>query len=144
MSQGPEKIDKMIGSLRQWQGIERQAMTQTTEIIEKTSNPFIRMIMEVIRHDSAMHHRVQALVIDSLTNKSISLSPDEIAEVWTLIEQHDETEREVIEIAKQLREQAFTPVHRQLFDYLLADEQKHDRLLEQLGEMKKELARATQ
>jgi hypothetical protein len=35
-------------------------------------------------------------------------------------------------------------VHRQLFDYLLTDEQKHDRLLEQLGEMKKELARATQ
>jgi hypothetical protein len=42
VSAGPEKMEKMIGSLRKWQGIERQAMTQTTEIIEKTSNPFIR------------------------------------------------------------------------------------------------------
>lgn len=144
MSSGPEKIDKMITSLRKWQGIERKAMEQTAEIIEKTKNPFLRIMMEVIRHDSLMHHRVQGLIIDSLTNQAISLSPDEIGEVWSMIEAHDETEREVVAIAKELRDEAFNPVHRQLLDYLLTDEQKHDRLLEQLGEVKKELARATQ
>lgn len=144
MATGPEKIEKMISTLRKWQAIERKAMTQTSEIAEKSGNPFIRTVMEVIRHDSAMHHRVQGLIIDSLTNQSITLSPDEIGEVWSLIEQHDETEREVVAMAKELRELAFTPVHRQLLDYLLTDEQKHDRLLEQMGEMKREVARSTQ
>lgn len=144
MSSGPDKVEKMITSLRKWQGIERQAMEQTAEIIEKTKNPYLRIMMEVIRHDSLMHHRVQGLIIDSLTNKAISLSPEEIGEVWSMIEAHDETEREVVAIAKELRDEAFNPVHRQLLDYLLTDEQKHDRLLEQLGEVKKELAGATQ
>ena len=45
------KVDEMIDLLRQWQGLERQAMNDTAEIMEKTENPLIRMIMEIIRHD---------------------------------------------------------------------------------------------
>jgi hypothetical protein len=40
-------------------------------------------------------------------------------------------------MAKDLKEKAWSPVHKHLLDYLLADETKHDKLLEQLGEMKK-------
>ena len=144
MATGAEKTQGMIDLLRTWQGIERKAMEQTAEIIEKTDNPFLRIIMEVIRHDSLMHHRVQQTIVDSMTRGAISLTSEEIASIWSMIEAHDETEKDVIKIAKQLREQAFTPIHRLLFDYLLGDEEKHDSLLEQLGEVKKELARATQ
>jgi hypothetical protein len=134
---GANRVEEMIESLREWQSIERQAMEQTAEIMEKTSNPFIRIIMEIIRSDSLMHHRVQQTIIDSLTREAVSLTPEEISEIWNKIEEHDETEKHVVEIAKTLRDKAWTPIHKQLLDYLLVDEQKHDSLLEQLGELKK-------
>jgi len=33
-----------------------------SEIISKTKNPLIRMVMEIIRTDSQNHHRVQELI----------------------------------------------------------------------------------
>jgi hypothetical protein len=134
---GPERVDEMVESLRKWQGIERKAMEQTAEIMESTGNPVIRMVMEIIRQDSMMHHRVQQFIIDSLTREAVNLSPEDVAEIWTKIEEHDEMERDVIDMAKELKEKAWSPVHKQLLDYLLADETKHDKLLEQLGELKK-------
>jgi rubrerythrin len=134
---GPERVDEMVESLKKWQSIERKSMEQTAEIMETTSNPVIRMVMEIIRQDSMMHHRVQQFMIDSLTREAVSLSPEEINEIWTKIEEHDEMEKDVINMAKELKEKAWSPVHKQLLDYLLTDEAKHDRLLEQLGELKK-------
>ena len=134
---GAERVEQMVNGLRQWQGIERKAMEQTAEIMETTDNPFLRIIMEVIRHDSLMHHRVQQVIIDSLNQQAFSLTPEEIGEVWNMIEVHDATEREVIGIAEKLLEDAWTPAHKQLLSYLLADEKKHDRLLDELGELKK-------
>jgi hypothetical protein len=134
---GTNRAEEMVESLREWQAIERQAMDQTANIMEKTSNPFIRIIMEIIRQDSLMHHRVQQVIVDSLTREAVSLTPEEIGEIWDQIEEHDETEKHVVEIGKSLREKAWTPIHKQLLDYLVTDEEKHDHLLEQLGELKK-------
>ncbi len=134
---GPERVDEMVEGLKKWQGIERKAMEQTAQIMESTGNPVIRIIMEIIRQDSMMHHRVQQFMIDSLTREAVNLTPEDVNEIWTKIEEHDEMEREVIGMAKDLKEKAWSPIHKQLLDYLLADETKHDKLLEQLGELKK-------
>ena len=48
MSNGADRADQMVQSLRKWQGIERQAMEQTAQIMEQTDNPFLRVIMELI------------------------------------------------------------------------------------------------
>jgi len=143
MSQTNEKTDQMIVSLRKWQAIERRSMEQTALIMEQTSNPFIRIVMEVIRHDSLMHHRVQQSIVDSLTRADVPLSYDELAEIWQQIEAHDAAEREVIDLGKSIRAEAWQPLHKMLLDYLIADEEKHDKLLSALDEIKKELSRAT-
>jgi hypothetical protein len=134
---GPQRVDEMVEALKKWQAIERKSMEQTAEIMETTANPVIRMVMEIIRQDSMMHHRVQQFIIDTLTQEAASLTPEELGEVWNKIEEHDEMEREVINMAKDLKEKAWSPIHKQFLDYLLTDEAKHDKLLEQLGEMKK-------
>jgi hypothetical protein len=134
---GPERVDEMVEALKRWQAIERKSMEQTAEIMETTGNPVIRLIMEIIRQDSVMHHRVQQFMIDSLTREAVSLTPEEVSEIWNKVEEHDEMEKEVVGMAKELKEKAWSPVHKQLFDYLLTDEEKHDKLLEQLGDMKK-------
>ena len=134
---GAERVDSMVEGLRKWQAIERKSIEISAEAIEKTSNPYLRVLMEVVRHDSLMHHRIQQTIIDSLTREGLSLTPNEVGEIWKSIEKHDEAEKEVIELAKSLREQAWTPIHKQLLDYLLVDEEKHDRIFEQLEQLKK-------
>ena len=138
-SKGSQRVDNMVKMLKKWQNIERQAISDTAEIMEKTDNALVRQIMEIIRNDSVQHHRVQQFLIDSLTTSPVKLTPEELGEVWDAIEAHDEHEKEVIEIAKQLKEECRFFVQRSLLDYLLVDEQKHDTILEQLGEFKKNL-----
>ena len=130
------RVEEMVEILQKWQGIERQSMSDTAEIMERTTSPLIRIIMEIIRHDSLMHHRVQQFLVDSLTVKDVTVSREDVADVWDAIEAHDRVERKTIEMATTLRNQAWNPVHKQLLDYLVTDETKHDGLLAQLGEIK--------
>ena len=140
---GSEKVENMVNVLQQWQGLERQALNDTAEIIEKNENPLIRIIMEIIRHDSLMHHRVQQFILDSVTKKDVAVTREEIAEIWDKIEAHDKVERKTIELAGSLREEAYNPVHKMLLDYLLTDEKKHDSLLGQLELIKKGMSQAS-
>ena len=74
---GPERIEKLVSTLREWQGIERKSIDSCAEIMEKTDNPLIRQFMEIIRNDSVQHHRVQQFIIDSLTKEQVKLTPEE-------------------------------------------------------------------
>ena len=142
-AKGSERVENMVNVLRQWQGIERQAINDMAEIQENTKNPLIRMIMEIIRHDSLMHHRVQQFLIDSVTESNVNVTREDVAEIWERIEAHDKVEKKTIELAQELRETAISPVHKQLLDYLLTDEKKHDSLIGQLEEIKKDMSRAS-
>ena len=138
---GPERAKFAVDVLRQWQGIERDAIETTAQIMEKTDNLLIRQVMEIIRNDSVQHHRVQQFLIDSITRAPVTLNRDEIAEVWGQIEAHDELERQTIVLANQLLEQTTDPVQKVLLNYLLHDEEKHDGILGELDELKKYMAK---
>ncbi|HSO21904.1 MAG TPA: hypothetical protein VLT81_03295 [Chondromyces sp.] len=138
---GPERLKFTVDVLRQWQGIERDAIETTAQIMEKTDNLLIRQIMEIIRNDSVQHHRVQQFLIDSITKTPVKMSPQDLAEVWGQIEAHDELERQTIALAEELMEQTTEPMHKILLDYLLKDEKKHDSLLGALDKFKKHLSK---
>ncbi len=138
-AKGPERVEEMVAALRHWQRLERRAIETTAELMEKTDNPLIRQILEIIRNDSVQHHRVQQFLIDSLTKTPVQLTPEELAEVWDALEAHDAVERETIELAKRLKEECPFFVQKALLDYLIRDEEKHDHLLGQLEEFKKKL-----
>jgi len=138
-SKGPERIEKLVGALRQWQAIERKSIDSCADIMEKTDNALIRQMMEIIRNDSVQHHRVQQFIIDSLTKEQVRLTPEELGEIWDEITAHDEVERETIELAKELRKECRFFVQKALLDYLIIDEEKHDTLLQSLEDFKKNL-----
>ena len=137
------KVDNMVKVLRQWQGIERQAMSFTAEISEQTESTLIRLIMDIIRHDSHMHHRVQQFLIDSVTKESTTVTREDVAAIWDSIEEHDKLEKQTVKLAGDLKKDAWTPVHKLLLEYLLRSESLHDSLLEQLGEFKADMSRAS-
>jgi hypothetical protein len=138
---GPEQTEKLINTLRDWQGIERHAIDTTTRIMEKTDNLLIRQFMEIIRNDSVQHHRVQQFIIDSLTKQPISLTHEELAQIWDELEAHDKVERKTIQMAKECKEECKFFVQRSLLEYLIADEQKHDLILQGLEAFKKNMTR---
>ena len=138
-AKGPERIEKLVGALRQWQTIERKSIDSCANIMEKTDNALIRQMMEIIRNDSVQHHRVQQFIIDSLTKEQVRLTPEELGEIWEEITAHDEVERETIELAKELRKECRFFVQKALLDYLIIDEEKHETLLKSLEDFKKNL-----
>ena len=138
---GQERTDKLLKTLRDWQGIERHAIETTTKIMEKTDNLLIRQIMEIIRNDSVQHHRVQQFIIDSLTKQPVNLSHDELAQIWEEIEAHDKVERKTIEMAKECKEECQFFVQEALLEYLIADEEKHDLILQGLDNFKKNMSK---
>ena len=138
-----ERVEEIVQTLRQWQAIERESISVTREITEKTKRPIVRLMMEIISHDSLMHHRVQQFLIDGLTQSNVSVTREDLAEVWHRIEEHDKVEKKTIALARQLMEESWSPVHKRLLSYLITDEQKHDALIGQLEELKKDMTRAS-
>ena len=135
-----EKQEQLVEILKAWQHIENRSVAQTAEIIDKSTNPVIRIAMEIIQRDSAMHHRVQQFIIDSLENEAIKITPDDIAQVWGAIEAHIEAERrtgELVMAAQKALAGTRNVVQQFLLSYLGHDEKKHDQLLEDLSLIKR-------
>ena len=120
--------------------MEDASVASTGRVIEKTKNPLIRLVMEIIQRDSQMHYRVQELIADSLTSKTITLNPDELEKVWDLIEKHIQLERETVGMAEEalaaLKGKQMV-VQEYLLQYLLEDENKHNHMLDLFAVIKK-------
>ena len=131
---------EIVTNMRKWQKVENASVASTGRVIEKTENPVVRMVMEIIQRDSQMHYRVQEFIADSLEHKTVSLDPDELGQVWSMIEKHIELEKQTIKFAEAaligLKGKKMV-VQEYLLDYLLIDEEKHNKILENLETIKK-------
>mgnify|MGYP003702595051 FL=1 len=134
-----EVQEGIIENMRQWQRVEDASVASTGRAIEKTNNAVIRLVMEIIQRDSLMHYRVQQLICDSLTS-TVSISPDELADVWDMIESHIKIEKKTLELGQAALKSIDGKkmlVQEYLLNYLMEDEKKHDSLLAQLESVKK-------
>ena len=135
-----EVQEQIISNMRNWQKVENASVASTGSVIEMTDNPIVRLIMEIIQRDSQMHYRVQDLIAESLESKVVTLTPEELAVVWDKIEKHIEIEKKTIELANEaldaLKGKKMV-VQEYLLDYLLMDENKHNKILDSLGTIKK-------
>jgi len=131
----------IVTAMKQWQKIENASVASTGQIMEKTDNPLIRLVAEIIQRDSLMHYRIQEFIADSLQGKAISLTPDELVKVWSLIESHIKIEKQVLDLAQKMigstRGQQGMIIQDYLLRYLFQDEQKHNDLLSRLEDIKK-------
>jgi hypothetical protein len=135
-----ELQEKLASSMKRWQKVENASVASTGQVIDKTENPVIRLVMEIIQRDSQMHYRLQELIIDSLEKKAIELNPEELADVWGLIEKHIEIEEKTIALAEESVDAlkgAKMPVQQYLIGYLLEDERKHANMLTALDTIKR-------
>jgi hypothetical protein len=135
-----EVQERIVENMGRWQRMENATIAATANVIEKTENPIVRLVMEIIQRDSQMHYRVQELIADSLTSKTISLNPEELEKVWDLIEKHIALERQTVGMAEEALaalKGTKMVVQDYLIRYLLEDENKHNHILESLEVIKK-------
>ncbi len=132
-----ENLAELASTLRRWQQIEDGSVAACTQIIEETQNPLIRLLMEIIRQDSVMHKKVQQVMIDSMEKQAISLTPEELGQIWESVERHAEVEKETLVLAEKAQQNCRLFVLRHLLTYLIEDEKKHDVLLAQLASFKR-------
>ena len=135
-----ELQENLLETMKRWQKIEDASVASTGRIIEQTQNPIIRLVAEIIQHDSQTHHRVQQFIASTLEGSPVSLSPDDMVEVWDSIEKHIKIEKQMVgqveEALSSLKGKKMM-VQEYLLEYLRQDEKKHDSLLESLEMIKK-------
>ena len=134
-----EKKDRFLADLGKWQKMEAASVKTCTEVQKKTENTLIKMIAEIIRRDSESHIEVLKLIKESLTKEAIHLTPDELVEIWDLVDGYHKIEQKSVEIAQEaIRDTRLFEI-RYLLTYLLEDESKHLKLLNQLDDFKRNL-----
>ena len=136
-----EQQEILVNKMAQWQKLETAAVAQTASIMSKAEHPLIRLVAEIIQRDSQMHFRTQQMIIDSLTT-SIHVPVEQLVDVWDAIEEHIKIEKHTIEIAQaslKALEGSHSVIAQYLLSYLLADEEKHDKLLADLELVKKKM-----
>ncbi len=134
-----EAQSALVDSMRRWQKVEDAAVAQTARIIEETDNPIIRFVAETIQRDSLNHHRVQQLVVDSIT-RATTVSVDDLIGVWDAIDEHIAIEKKTIGLAEEALarlDHDRDGIQKYLLTYLLEDERKHERMLADLELIKK-------
>ena len=132
--------ETIVKTMRRWQEIENASVASTGKVIEKTENPVLKIIMEIIQQDSKMHNRIQELIASSLESMTVSMTPEELGDVWDLVEKHIQLERKTIEMATEslnaLKGKKMV-VQEYLLDYLRIDEEKHNLVLDTMATIKK-------
>ena len=138
-----EAQETIITNMTKWQKIEKAAVSSTGKIIEATDNPVVALVAEVIQRDSTMHEKVQAFIQGSLESTVVTLTPDELGKVWGFIEKHIAIEKETVNIAEDslsaVRGKKGMLIQQYLLEYLLKDEEKHDQVLADLENIKKNM-----
>ena len=135
-----EVQQELVDSMRHWQKIEDRSVESTGQVIAKTENPLIRMVMEIIQRDSQMHHRVQQFIIDSIENKPVALSTDEMGSISEMIDNHLQIENDMVDLVDKALSDVKNKkmlVQEYLLNFLVEDEKKHASMLDALGVIKK-------
>lgn len=122
--------------LSEWIKIEDLSISSTTDILKKSENPIVHIVMEIIRQDSVMHRKIQQLLLNNI-NTDLKLSKDEVNDVIQLIEQHNIIEMKSINYANECISQLNNPIQKLFFEYLLNDENKHFKLLDDIQNLTK-------
>lgn len=132
-----ETSGALVDIMREWQKLEDDTIRFSEELMKKTNNRLIRMTMDMIKHDSQKHKVMQQMLIDSITKEPFILGPDDIATLSSVLNRHLAAEAKSLELADEALRNSELFVTRYILSYLMADEQKHHKLLSNLNELKR-------
>ena len=137
-----EANEKIMADVKKWMQIEDESISFVKTVKRQCGNPVICLIMDIIESDSEIHKRVQKMILDSRERDPISMTVDEIGEIWKTIEEYLERRRKAIEETEDtlsmIKDKSFG-FQQFLLTYLLEDMKKHDAMLSGLKKIKQSM-----
>jgi len=132
--------EDLVKRMQHWQVVERQSVASTTAVLEKTSHPLLRLVMEIINRDSELHERIQQFIVDAVETKPITLTPEDLADVSAPLDHHLRLEDQMVEAVnasvEAIRGHKML-IEEYLLDFLVQDEKKHAAMLRSLDKVKR-------
>lgn len=132
-----ERDGELLGIIRGWQKLEGNAISHAYDLMRRTRSPLAKMITDLIIHDSEKHKLVQQMIINTLTEEALHISPDELNELSCMINRHIAAEEEAIRLAEAAMEKCRQVSTHFLLSYLISDEKKHHSLVGRMDELKR-------
>ena len=124
--------------IRKWQQVEDVTIESCEALKDATDNVLVQTVADIIRADSVKHKEVLGVILKTLDG-TITLRPEELGSMSSMLENHLNIERDSISLAMDEMENSRNFVIRDLLFYLLEDERKHYKLLSQLNDFKRQL-----
>jgi len=125
--------------MKDWKALEDKTISLSEDLLKKSDNDFVKVIMEIIKLDSEKHKIVQDFIIDHLTKKAARLTPQELIPLSGILEKHIQAEAKSMNCAQNTIEKSRDFFVNFMVRYLLADEVKHHEMLVQLDQFKSQV-----
>ncbi|MBF0558014.1 MAG: hypothetical protein HQL08_04460 [Nitrospirae bacterium] len=126
----------LLSLLKKWQVIEGKTIESCETILKKSRNPIIKTLSRAIKNDSEKHKSILQLVIDGMTKTGYVLSPDDLADVASLLGKHIALEQKSIDVANQAIGISRDTITTQMLKLILEDEKKHKKMAQQMNDLK--------
>jgi hypothetical protein len=128
--------EKLVQHFKDWQKLENETLGLAEDLQKKSDNPFIRVIMEIIKRDSEKHKIMQQFVIDTLTKEAVHLSPQELIPLAEILEKHIQAEAKSMGLANTCAIESKNFFIDFIVSSLIEDEVKHHNMLKTLDQIK--------
>jgi len=139
----PKNRQRFEELLTRWIGIEEKTIETADDLMGQSKNPMLKAIIDLLKRDSEKHKHTLEAIQHSLDH-AVTFTTDDMRVVDTFIEKHALIEKNAVETARQALEMSSLPIPRFLLENLLIDEKKHDAYMDELNELKLQMAKTTQ
>jgi len=122
--------------LKEWYDLEDQTIKLAEDLLKKSDNSFVKVIMEMIKRDSEKHKIMQQFAIDHLTKEAFHLTPQELIPLGEVLDKHVQAEAKSMGLATNAITMSRDYFTNFIVSYLMADEIKHHEMLTKLDHIK--------
>jgi hypothetical protein len=126
----------VVKNFKQWQELENETRSLSEDLQKKSDNPFVKLVMEIIKRDSEKHKIMQQFVIDSFTKEAIHLAPQDLIPLADVLEKHIKAEAKSMGLANACIAGTKNFFASFVSSLLISDEVKHHEMLTMLDQIK--------
>jgi len=136
MAQHMAEVEELAKIMKDWKNLEDETISLAENLMTKSNNDFVKVIMEMIKRDSEKHKIMQQFAIDHLTKKAMEIAPQDLIPLGDVLEKHLHAEAKSMGLANVAIIKSKDFFTNFIVSYLMADEIKHHEMLTKLDQVK--------
>jgi hypothetical protein len=136
MAQHMVEVEELAKIMKDWQNLEEETISLAENLMTKSKNDFVKVIMEMIKRDSEKHKIMQQFAIDHLTKKAMEIAPQDLVPLGDVLDRHLQAEAKSMGLANVAIIKSKDFFTNFIVSYLMADEIKHHEMLTKLDQVK--------